>query len=110
MIFGLGQAAEQVSDFNGGDTFARSGIATDSYCLAIRSATGRPTLPLIHPLLRRRWFRSADLAMTARHEFFGAEAILQSNLIERGYLEELFRRRVEALLDESLDPLVDARR
>jgi len=47
--------------------------------------------------------------MTARHEFFGADAILQSDLIEHGYLEELLRRRVEALLDESFNALVDAR-
>ena len=46
--------------------------------------------------------------MTARDEFFGTQAILQGNLIEGGYLEELLRRRVEALLDESLDTLVDA--
>jgi len=110
MIFRLGQAPEQVGDIDGGHAFASSGIATDSYCLTIRGTTGRPTLRFVCSLLRRRWCRPAHLAMSARYEFFWAEAILQRDLIKRGYLEELLRRRVEALFDESLDALVDARR
>src|SRR5207249_11877317 len=95
-------------DCDRGDTYATSCIPTDSHCLTIRGATGRPSLRSRRSPSRRCRFRPTYFAMTARQEFVGAKAILQGDLIERGYLEELLRRCVETLLDESLDTLVDA--